>query len=290
MNIEYRILNIKQQVIDSVRDELAGIYPEKEIDSLVRILFRHYVKSSLPIFLYDIEISAEEEMQIFAAIEELKKYRPIQYILGETEFYGLPVEVNSGVLIPRPETEELADHIVRMYDKNAALSIVDIGTGSGCIAVALKVNFPNATVWGLDVSEQALLVAERNASKNGVAINYLLRDALKGDMMGFERETLDVVVSNPPYVTPSDALQMHANVLEYEPHIALFTPENEPLIFFTHIASFAEKSLRNGGRIFFEINEAFHEEVAYILQQHNFSDILPQRDINGKWRMIFGKK
>ena len=240
--------------------------------------------------LYDNEISANVEQQILAAIDELKKYRPIQYILGETEFYGLPFEVNPDVLIPRPETEELVDWIVRNYDRNAALSIVDIGSGSGCISVTLKYNFPYANVWAIDISEPTLSVAGRNAARNKTKVNHLLKDVLTDGMMGFECDSLDVIVSNPPYVTLSDTQFMQPNVLEYEPRCALFAPDNDPFIFYKRIAAFGKKSLKEGGRIFFEINEAYPEEVANILKQHCFSDISPRRDINEKWRMISARK
>ena len=302
------------QIAHEAHQQLAGKYPEREIDSFVRILFKHYCtfggicnaaaeRSEVFVMPENKEIAGQalndarlqklgqaRNDAIRSAIAELKNFRPIQYILGETEFYGLPFEVNPDVLIPRPETEELVDWIVREYDKSAALSIVDIGAGSGCIAVSLKTTFHNSTVWAVDVSEQALSVAKRNAAKNNVEVNFLLRDALKDGMMGFERDSLDVVVSNPPYVTASDAQQMLPNVLEYEPHIALFTPENDPLAFFKRIAAFGKECLKKGGMIFFEINETLHEEVAEVLKQYDFYDISPRRDINGKWRMVSARK
>ena len=284
-------MNIRQ-IVSEIRLQLADKYPETEIESFATILFKHYLdKSPAELHLMrDGEPPVEVERQIMAAIDELKKYRPIQYILGATEFYGLPFWLTPDVLIPRPETEELVDWIVRTYAKNAVLSIADICTGSGCIAVALKTNFQNACVSAVDVSEAALAVAKLNATKHNVQINYFIADALKDAMMGFGGNSLDVVVSNPPYVTPSEQRLMSPNVLEYEPHCALFTPEDDPLIFFKRIAAFAIKSLKNGGRIFFEINEAYPEEVADILKQHGFSDISPRRDINGKWRMVSARK
>ena len=280
----------KKHILTYARQQLKGKYPEGEIDSLVRILFKQYAATSEMPMLYDVELTSEAERQIQYAIDELKKFRPIQYILGETEFYGLFFDVNPDVLIPRPETEELVDWIVREYDKNSALSIVDIGSGSGCISVALKVNFPYSSVWAVDISESALSVAQRNAAKNNVEVNHLLKNALTDNMMGFERDSLDIVVSNPPYVTLSESQLMHPNVLEYEPHIAIFTPDNAPFIFYKCIAEFAKKSLKKGGKLFFEINEAYPEEVSNILKQHGFSDISPRRDINEKWRMISARK
>jgi len=281
-----------RQIVAEIHLQLAEKYPEREIESFVRILFKHYLNISPPeLYLsHDGELPEEIAQQIFTAVDELRKYRPIQYITGKTEFYGLQIDVTPDVLIPRPETEELVDWIVREYERNAALSIVDIGAGSGCIAVALKSNFPNANVWAADISEGALSVARRNAENNNLKLNYLLADVLKEDMMGFEYGSLDVVVSNPPYVTPAEQRQMQPNVLDYEPHVALFTAGSDPFIFFKHIAAFSIKSLKNGGKIFFEINEAYPEEVTDILKQHYFSDISARKDINGKWRMVSARR
>ena len=256
------------------------------------MLFRHYIGMT-PVqahLSFDRDLPAKTEKQIREAIDELKKFRPIQYILGETEFYGLHFELTTDVLIPRPETEELVEQVVHEYDRNAELTIVDIGTGSGCIAVALAANFPNANVWALDISQSALTVAQRNAHKNRVKVNFLLNDVLKDGLMGFEPDSIDAIVSNPPYVAPSEKEQLLPNVLEYEPHNALFTPCNYPLIFYERIAAFGIKCLKNKGKVFFEINEAFPEKVADILQQNHYSDITVRKDINGKWRMASGEK
>jgi len=277
-----------RQITAEIHRQLTGLYPEVEIESLARILFRHYLKMTPAQvqLLQGSELSINIEQQIHSAIDELKKFRPIQYILGETEFYGLPFELTPDVLIPRPETEELVDWVVHEYGRNAQLTFLDAGTGSGCIAVALAANFPNASVWAVDVSEAALAVAQRNALKNGVKVNFLLKDVLQDEWTGFVQASLDVVVSNPPYVTPSEKAQMLPNVLDYEPHDALFAPENHPLVFYERMAAFGSKCLKEGGKIFFEINEAFPEEVAEILRQNNYSDIIQRKDINGKWRMV----
>jgi len=284
-------MNIRQ-ITSELHRKLTGQYPKTEIESFARILFSHYLGLT-PIQVqlsHDGELSARTEKQIRDAIDELKKYRPIQYILNETVFYGLQLELTPDVLIPRPETEELVDWVVHQYDRNAELTMIDIGTGSGCIAVALAVNFPNANVWAVDVSEAALSVARRNALKNRVKVNFLLDDVLKNGLMGFESATLDAIVSNPPYIAPSEKEQLLPNVIEYEPHIALFTPDNHPLVFFERIAAFGLKCLKNKGKIFFEINESFSEKVADILQQNHYSNITVRKDINGKWRMVSAEK
>ena len=280
-----------RQIVAEINLQLAGRYNEREIESFVRILFRHFMNmNAAEMQLSNHRVpSVKLRQQIVAAVDELKKKRPIQYILGETEFYGMKFVVTPDVLVPRPETEELVDWVVREYGSGAELSVADIGTGSGCIAVALKSNFPNAQVWAVDISEQALEVAQQNALKNDVELNFLKADILKDRMMSFEPNSLDLVVSNPPYVTPAEKKRMSENVLENEPHIALFTPKNDPLIFFKLISSFALNCLKNHGKIFFEINEKYPGEVADILKQNGFSDISIRKDINGKWRMISAK-
>jgi len=286
---------LNREVIEKIWLQLNGKYPESEIDSFVHILFKHYLNmTSFEIhLLQESDMPNEIEQHILKAIDELAKYRPIQYILGKTEFYELQFELTPDVLIPRPETEELVDWIVCEYENqisNTSLSIIDIGTGSGCIAVSLKANFPNSDVWAVDVSEPALSVAMRNAAKNNVEINFIQRDVLKDDLTCLGCESFDIIVSNPPYVTSSEKSQMQPNVLEYEPHNALFTPDDDPLIFFKRIAAFGIKNLKDSGMIFFEINEAYHKEVADILKQHGLSDISLRKDINGKWRMISARK
>ena len=281
-----------RQITEGMRRQLAGQYPATEIESFVRILFGYYLNMK-PVQIYlsqDNELPAEIEPQIRAAIDDLKKYRPIQYIIGETEFYGLTFEVTPDVLIPRPETEELVDWVLREYDRDATLYMVDVGVGSGCIAVALAAGFRNASLWAVDISEAALVIAQRNAQKNKVKVNFLLEDVLKGHLMGFEPESLDAVVSNPPYVAPSEKQQMLSNVLEYEPHQALFAPENDFLIFYRRIATFGMKCLKANGKVFFEINEAIPDEAAEILKQHGYSNITLRKDTNDKWRMISAQK
>jgi len=276
------------QITTEIHRQLTGQYPETEIESFVQILVKHYMNMT-PVQAHlsqDSELSAGIEQKILACIDELKKNRPVQYILGKTEFYGLPFVLTPDVLIPRPETEELVDWIVRGHDRNAPLNILDIGTGSGCIAVSLAANLPNASVWAVDISETALDIARLNALENGVNIQFLFMDVLNDGMMGFAPASLDVVVSNPPYVAPSEKAQMMPNVLEYEPHVALFAPNERPLVFFEQIALFGAKCLKNRGRIFFEINELLSEEVANILRQNHYADITLRKDINGKWRMV----
>ena len=281
-----------QQCITEIQLQLANQYPETEIESFIRIFFRYYLNlSHTQIYLKrDNEIPAGIAAKIMDDVHELIKNRPIQYILGETDFYGLTFDVTPDVLIPRPETEELVDWIIREYKEKPDFSVLDIGTGSGCIAVSLASHFPGANVRAMDNSVRALVVAQRNAVKNKVNITFFVDDILRNVTMGIKPDSLDVVVSNPPYIALSEKQKMHANVLEYEPHAALFVPDDDPLIFYRRIADFSSICLKNRGKIFFEINEAFSEEVVEILKHHHFSEIIPRKDINNKWRMISARK
>ncbi|CAM4046039.1 peptide chain release factor N(5)-glutamine methyltransferase [Flavobacterium antarcticum] len=226
-------------------------------------------------------------------ITELKKEIPIQYLLGNTEFYGLPFAVNENVLIPRPETEELVDWIIteekkieRFKDRRIEglqdLKILDIGTGSGCIAISLAKNIPYAKVFAIDVSPEALQVAKLNAEQNKVEVIFLEKDILQtGDLM----EQFDIIVSNPPYVRNLEKHEIKANVLENEPHLALFVDDFDALIFYRKIALWATKNLNNGGQLFFEINQYLGNEMIQLLNELSFSDIELRKDIYGNDRM-----
>ena len=284
-----------RQIVSDIREQLSDYYPETETDSLIRILFLHYCNlSQMEIHLrYDEEISSEKATRIQAAKDELKTYRPIQYIIGETEFYGLKFKVTPDVLIPRPETEELVDWIIHEVQTKSSSGIplspkiLDIGAGSGCIAVSLAAMIPSAEVWAMDISQQALLVTKENAGINNVRLSAVHSDILsdEADQL-FSDAFFDIIVSNPPYISQSEKVLMQANVLEYEPHNALFAPGTDPSLFYRRIAKFGTKKLRNSGLIFFEINENFPVETATILEQYGYSNIISRKDINDKWRMI----
>src|SRR5690606_33314046 len=182
-------------------------------------------------------------------LPELLAGKPLQYILKEAWFYGLPLLVNESVLIPRPETEELVDQIVRKYRGTEPLKIIDIGTGSGCIALALKHALPQAEVWAVDVSSNALKVAKNNASNHGLDVRFMQTDILEWDVVFDADIRFDVIVSNPPYITPDEKSEMAPHVLQFEPELALFAPEGAPLLFYQHIADFAQHYLTTGGRL-----------------------------------------
>ena len=272
--------------IASIRKELAGIYQAEEIESLTFLIFEKVKGYTRTQFLLakDEILSEEDRSEIGMMVARLKNHEPIQYILGETEFYGLPFYTVPGVLIPRPETEELVQWIIQ-ENKLTSPTILDMGTGSGCIAVSLRKNIQESVVLACDISPVCIETARRNADLNSATITVLTYDILRNSPE-ISFPVLDVVVSNPPYVREIERLQMERNVLEYEPGLALFVPDNDPLIFYSQIADFARKNLKHNGRLYFEINEALGKECSEMLQEKGFSAIRIKKDIHGKDRMI----
>ena len=219
-------------------------------------------------------------------LEELKKEIPIQYLLGKTTFYGLDFEVNPNVLIPRPETEELVEWIIRnnlKIEKFKDLKILDIGTGSGCIAISLAKNIINAIVSAIDVSEQALATAKKNAQNNSVNVSFINQDILETENLG---QQFDIIVSNPPYVRNLEKEEIKKNVLDNEPHLALFVEDEDALVFYKKIAQLAHKNLTTNGMLFFEINQYLGPETVALLEQLQFKDIELRKDMYGNNRMI----
>lgn len=267
-------------------DRLSSLYSRQEIESLSRLIFEKIPGfSRLQVHLNQHEtISAANLAQIKEIIDRLTRFEPIQYILGDTEFYGLTLKVNRTVLIPRPETEELVDWII----KDCHLlnpSILDIGTGSGCIPISLVKNIPGASAEGWDISTDSLMVAKENAEINQVKIDFIYTDILNLDYPSHPNK-YDIIVSNPPYVTTSEQSLMLRNVIDYEPHIALFVPDADALIFYRAIADMAQINLKPGGNLYFEINEQFGNEITELLASKGFINIFLKKDINGKARMI----
>jgi release factor glutamine methyltransferase len=227
---------------------------------------------------------SESELKIWSFIlDQLKKEIPIQYLLGTTHFYGLEFEVNSAVLIPRPETEELVDWIIQSSKVQSKLKILDIGTGSGCIAIALAKNLPNAQVFALDVSEQALATAKKNAEKNQVHLSFIHQSILETEDLAQE---FDIIVSNPPYVRELEKHEIKNNVLDNEPHLALFVEDNDALIFYRKIAQLAQKNLKSEGQLYFEINQYLGKETLNLLLEMGFKNCELRQDIYGNDRMI----
>jgi release factor glutamine methyltransferase len=279
-----------QEVFEDYK-KLNNIYSSNETEALSLLAISEITqtsKATIKAFPEKV-LSAEQLERLQNILAELLTGKPIQYILGVTEFYGLPFKVNPSVLIPRPETEELVEWILsetqKVKNKGFSGRIIDIGTGSGCIAVTLKKNLPGAVVFAIDISEDALRTAEDNAELNETEVNFL-----KLDILNFLPDNTipksDIIVSNPPYVTEDDKKQMHNNVTDFEPHTALFVPEDDPLIFYRAIADFALVNLKPDGYLFFEINENLGNETVELLQQKGFKKIELRQDMSGRDRMI----
>ena len=270
---------------------LAAVYDSQETESITLLIISeitHLSKASIKAFP-EKEIAPEQIQQLQNILIQLQTGKPIQYILGYTEFYGLKFLVNPAVLIPRPETEELVEWVLSsVSSKQLAVSsfhLLDIGTGSGCIAISLKKNIPNALVSAIDISPEALQTAKQNAKLNEVEINFVEADILnlKSEI---KNPKFEIIISNPPYVTLKDKEQMHTNVTDFEPHTALFVPENDPLIFYKAIADFAVNNLTANGLLFFEINESYGQETVDLLAEKGFKDIELKKDMGNKCRMI----
>jgi release factor glutamine methyltransferase len=230
-----------------------------------------------------LDLIQEEQEAFNNYINQLKKGIPVQYVLGEADFYQLKFKVNEHVLIPRPETEELVYLILQDAKINQPKSIIDIGTGSGCIPIALKKHLPNTAINAIDISENAIAVAKENALKNKVEIDFTIADALHLESKNFQK--FDVIVSNPPYIALSEMEDMEANVTKHEPHLALFVEDENPLIFYQKIADFALTNLQQNGVLYFEINQALAQETQELLEQIGFiTEII--KDINQNDRMI----
>jgi len=265
--------------------ELTSLYDVGEAESFFYLILeaKHQLKRVDIALQPDLAFS-EFELEIWSSIlEQLKKEIPIQYILGVTHFYGLEFEVNSAVLIPRPETEELVDWIIQSSEVQSKFKILDIGTGSGCIAIALAKNLPNAQVFALDVSEQALATAKKNAEKNQVHLSFIHQSILETEDLAQE---FDIIVSNPPYVRELEKHEIKNNVLDNEPHLALFVEDNDALIFYRKIAQLAQKNLKLKGQLYFEINQYLGKETLNLLLVMGFKNCELRQDIYGNDRMI----
>jgi release factor glutamine methyltransferase len=268
---------------------LDDIYGKNEVDSFFFMLTESYfgVARFALVLTPDFVITKDQESLLFAALSKLKLEKPIQHILGKAHFYGLEFSVNEHTLIPRPETEELVDMMLRNIKNNPKkepLRILDIGTGSGCIAISLQKHLPNANVYALDVSEKALNVAKKNAKMNQVSVQFTQADVLSlQDLNVFDEADLqfDIIVSNPPYVRDLEKAEMQKNVLEYEPNLALFVADDNPLIFYDTIANLAKAHLVNGGSLYFEINQYLGEEMKHLLEEKGFLNVAIHKDTFG---------
>ncbi|SNR51861.1 release factor glutamine methyltransferase [Lutibacter agarilyticus] len=267
---------------------LSEIYPETEIQSFFNILieFKLHLKRIDAALQPSFEIETTALDFLKKATSDLKSQIPIQYIIGETEFYGLPFYVNKNVLIPRPETEELVAWIIndrKAEDSKNSIKILDIGTGSGCIPISLAKNIPNAEVSSIDISSEAIKTAEKNATLNNVDIQFMEADILNTSNLPY---IVDVIVSNPPYVREIEKQEMQKNVLEYEPQLALFVEDENPLLFYDKIADLAKNYLSKNGQLYFEINQYLGKETVELLKTKGFTTIELKKDLFGVDRMI----
>ena len=266
-------------ILSYFRQELSAVADEREITSwyYISMYYLLFYNRSDCIINSNQVLNISQLSKIKQIVAELKTHKPIQYIFGKTEFYGLKIKVNEHTLIPRPETEQLVDWIL----KENFVTALDIGTGSGCIPIALA-KHTDANVLAIDVSEDALLIAEENAKNNGVEIEFIHQDILQTNSF----QKVDLIVSNPPYVLESEKEKMQENVLYYEPELALFVEDKNPLIFYKKIASLAINFLNDNGKLFFEINEQFGQETIEILTDIGFVNIELKKDMNDMDRMI----
>lgn len=276
-----------------LHQKLDSIYPAAEIGSFSRLLLRKLAQmSSVQIYSdKDRNFTDDTLAKLTSAIDRLSNKEPIQYILGETDFFGLTFKVGTGVLIPRPETEELVSLISKdCQNSEREIRLLDIGTGSGCIAVALSKELPTAHVSAWDVSTEALQVAMENASMNHVNVQFEKTDILTYTPGPLEMETWDIIVSNPPYVTKSEVSEMDANVLEFEPHLALFVENSDPLVFYRTITDLSIKLLKPTGSLYFEINSRLGNETLKLIEKYPFKEVELIQDISGKDRIIRAKR
>jgi release factor glutamine methyltransferase len=279
-----------KDIIYLFRTELKNLYSAEEIENFIFLSMQEhlgYTKRHLQLKSNQ-RLEEKDTKRFLTIISELKHYKPIQYILGHTEFYGLKIRVNQHVLIPRPETEELVEEIIKNTNTGIELNILDIGTGSGCIAIALKKNLSKATVSAIDISDEALLVAKQNAILNQTLINFLQGDILqvRNKIKIPDKSHFNIIVSNPPYVRYSEKSTMSKNVLDYEPHIALFVNDDNPLLFYDAISDFALENLSSEGKLYFEINEALGTEVKELLKRKGFRNVIVKKDMSGKDRIV----
>lgn len=275
-----------EDVFKKFKKELLGLYDSNEIEALTLMVINEISrlsKAQIKAFP-ETKIASGAGEKLSGILQRLQTGEPIQYILGHTEFYGLPFKVNPSVLIPRPETEELVEWILHSVGSSPG-NILDIGTGSGCIAVSLKKNLPGTTVSAIDISTKTLSIAKQNADLNDVRVKFIEADILK-HKFDIENSEFDIIVSNPPYVTQHDKTQMHTNVTDFEPHTALFVPEDDPLLFYNAIADYALSNLSPKGWLFFEINENLGKQTVELLNAKGFNNIELRKDMSGRDRMV----
>ena len=283
--------NLVKDIRNYYCEQLCSIYDRDEANAMILILFEHYFNISRVKMALEPELRlSESEMLTFHfAVKDLLKSKPLQYIIGETEFCDLKFKVNESTLIPRPETSELIMKIVESQKPKAKSqkSILDIGTGSGCIAISLAKHIADSKVYALDISEKALEIAKENAANNNIEVTFIHDDILS--LRNNIDAKFDIIVSNPPYVRELEKAEMRDNVLNWEPHTALFVSDNDPLIFYRNILEFAKTHLNEKGEVWFEINEYLGKEMTELCKTMGFSDVEIHKDFRGKERVILAR-
>lgn len=275
-------------------DKLSTAYPEREARAIARLVLENrFGLTQVDICMgRERTFSLEERRDLENIVKRLSQKEPVQYVLGQTDFCGRTFSVAPGVLVPRPETEELTEWIIRDEKASGFSSpcILDIGTGCGCIAVTLSQELPQAQVSAIDISPQALAIARENAERLGAAVNFRCQDILDSPSKGQDSPLWDIIVSNPPYICEHEREEMEENVLRYEPSQALFVPDQDPLLFYRAIGEYAVKMLKEGGRLYVEINRAYGWETARLFQHLGLRDIIVRKDLYGNERMVRCRK
>ncbi|WP_159731037.1 peptide chain release factor N(5)-glutamine methyltransferase [Sphingobacterium sp. 18053] len=271
--------------------ELQELYDEDEIKALFLVVVAEKFglnRTNYQLRKTDI-VNEADKAEVLSILQDLKKHRPIQYILNKADFYGEIFQVNESVLIPRQETEELVDLIIKNHKSSQNLKIIDIGTGSGCIPITLSKHLNNALVTTIDISKEAIKTAQENAKNLKTQVQFINADIFEWEYI-FSDQQYNIIVSNPPYITPGEKQHMNQNVLAYEPELALFIEESAPLIFYDVISSFALKHLTPDGDLYFEINQYLGAEMKELMVKKGFEQVKLIKDINGADRIIHAKK
>lgn len=273
-------------MIKEITLQLVPQYSDAEARSIAILLMCNITGLSYTeLLIHTPSLNEEQEEELRKKIERLKKNEPLQYVLGETIFYGRRFKCDRRALIPRPETEELIDWIINDTSNNTNVSILDIGCGSGCIAITLAKELKNSIVTALDISKEAISLTEENCTINNCQV-----ECINGDIFNFSDAQYDIIVSNPPYICDNEAADMESNVIDYEPHLALFVPDNSPLKFYEKITEYAARNLRSRGKLYFEINRKYGKEMQLLLEKFGFINIELRKDISNNDRMIKGEK
>ncbi len=294
---EKKIVFVQTNTIQAVKSYFKERLQDHFSESELKFMFKETAMARLNLtaseyVLCDTNLLSESDLLFFrSVVKRLLSNEPFQYIIGKTFFFGLEIATDSRALIPRPETEELVDWITQEFPKNSSIRIADICTGSGCIALALKSYFSNAQVFATDISQEALLLTQENAKKLNLSITTLLSDAkIPDSAVSSQLQNSEIWVSNPPYIPMKEKIEMRENVLAFEPHLALFVSNEDPLIFYREIGKNAHLNLKSGGKLFFEIHEDLSKEIVDILKLIGFVNMEMRKDLQGKMRMIKAEK